>query len=116
MMGRYCAALYIWSLVAIVQLCCPSEIDPLGRFAFCLPTAVTIWSMPTPRLFIIIGLASMRTAGGEAPPTNTCPTPSTWASFCDRMESQTSYSRSAVSESDCNARIRIGASAGFTLR
>ncbi len=35
--------------------------------------------------FTLVGLTSIRTAGAELPPTNTCPTPAIWESFCSRM-------------------------------
>ena len=69
-----------------------------------------------PYLCTAVGFSSTRTAGSEPPPTKTVPTPSTWESFCCRMVEAASYilARSAVSE--VRARIRIGASAGLTLR
>ena len=48
--------------------------------------------------------------------TYTCPTPSTCASFCERIESAASYIWSCVMASDVSARIRMGESAGLTLR
>ena len=58
----------------------------------------------------------MRTAGCDDPPTNTWPTPSICDSFCARIESAASYIWSCVMVSEVSARIRMGESAGFTLR
>ena len=62
------------------------------------------------------GFTSTRTAGSELPPTNTCPTPSICESFCCRIDAAASYSRPVLIVSEVSARIRIGASAGLTLR
>src|ERR1700722_18966231 len=57
-----------------------------------------------------------RTAGCCPPPTKTCPTPRTWAIFWARTvfaDSKTSFSGR---EGEVRERIRIGESAGLTLR
>jgi len=79
-------------------------------------TAALTWSKPSPCAFSCSGFASMRTAGGAEPPTNTWPTPSTCDSRCASTESAMSYTRGVSSVSEVSARIMIGASAGFTLR
>ena len=69
-----------------------------------------------PSLLNSSGLTSARTAGCEAPPTATCPIPSTCWSFCARIESAMSNIASCVAVSEVSARTITGASAGFTLR
>jgi hypothetical protein len=73
-------------------------------------------SRPMSYLASVMGLSSTRTAGSEAPPTKTCPTPSIWASFCWRIVEATSYIRPVSTVAEVSAMIMIGASAGFTLR
>ncbi len=58
----------------------------------------------------------MRTAGRELPPTLTWPMPSICEIFCASTVSATSYICGWVMTSEVMARIKIGASAGFTLR
>src|SRR5438128_5109039 len=62
------------------------------------------------------GSTRARTAGFAPPPTNTWPMPSTCESFCARIESAASYMRPTGMTSEISVRIRMGASAGFTLR
>ena len=114
--GWYSAAFRIWSVVLIEKVRRESENSPFGRFAFMAARAVCTSSRFRSRLFKSVGLTSTRTAGSELPPTNTWPTPWTCASFWARMDEATSYILPFVARSDVRSRIRIGASAGFTLR
>ena len=69
-----------------------------------------------PYLFSTVGFSSTRTAGSALPPTNTWPTPSTCESFCCRIDAAASYMRAVSTVSEVSARMRMGASAGLTLR
>jgi hypothetical protein len=73
-------------------------------------------SSPIPYRLSASGFTSTRTAGNAPPPTITCPTPGTCESFCCRMLDAASYIRPRPSVVEVNARMRIGASAGLTLR
>src|ERR1039458_8257414 len=84
-----------------------SEKCPLGVLAFAPLNAVRICSRPMPYLFRAVGFSSIRTAGSELPPTVTCPTPLTWASFCAMIVEAASY---------IWPRVRMGEAAGFTFR
>ena len=61
-------------------------------------------------------MRSTRTAGSELPPTTTSPMPSTCDSFCASTVDAASYRSPRVIVSEVRVRIRIGASAGLTLR
>src|SRR5579883_590599 len=98
------------------QLRSPSENTPLGRFAFAFSSTARTSSRFRFRLFSFAGLISIRTPGSELPPTNTLPTPFTCDSFCCKMLAAASYICPADIVSDVSPSIRIGASAGFTLR
>jgi len=67
-------------------------------------------------LFSAAGLSSMRTPGRALPPTLTCPTPCTWESFCAMMVEAASYIWPLPSTSEVRAIMKMGESAGFTLR
>ena len=69
-----------------------------------------------PYLFITAGFNSTRTVGSELPPTTTCPTPVTWASFCAMIVEAASYIWPFVSTGEVRASMKIGESAGFTFR
>jgi len=58
----------------------------------------------------------MRTPGSALPPTPTWPTPVTWASFCAMMVEAASYIAPLLSTLEVRAIMKIGESAGFTLR
>src|SRR3984957_634580 len=58
----------------------------------------------------------MRTLGSELPPTVTCPTPVICDSFCARIVDAASYICPRVKDGDVSASMKIGESAGFTLR
>ena len=63
-----------------------------------------------------VGLISTRTAGREAPPKVTCPTPVTWLSFCCSTLDAASNSRPWPSVSEVTASTMAGALAGLILR
>src|ERR1700680_764645 len=90
--------------------------SPLGVLAFAWLRAVRTESRPTPSLFSSMGLTSARTAGFAPPPTKTCPTPSTCASFWARIESAALYISDSGTVSEVSAKIKMGASAGLDLR
>jgi len=69
-----------------------------------------------PYLFSVVGFNSIRTPGSELPPTTTWPTPLICASFCAMMVDAASYIWPRVSVEDVRASMKIGESAGFTLR
>src|ERR1035441_8029394 len=94
----------------------PSEKCPLGVLALAPLKAVRICSRPMPYLFTAVGFNSMRTAGSELPPTETCPTPVTWASFCAMMVEAASHIWPRVRVAEVRASMKMGESAGFTLR
>ena len=73
-------------------------------------------SIEMPYLFSAIGFSSTRTAGSEAPPMETWPTPLICDSFCARMVEAASYNSPRDLVSDVSPTIMIGASAGLTLR
>src|SRR5206468_5750667 len=79
-----------WSVARSSQAAEASDSCPLGRSALAFESAARTWSRPMPNLLSTVGFASTRTAGRALPPTLTCPTPSTWASFCARIESAAS--------------------------
>src|ERR1035441_9104341 len=94
----------------------PSEKCPLGVLALAPLKAVRLCSRPTPYLFTAVGFNSMRTAGSELPPTETCPTPVTWASFCAMMVEAASHIWPRVRVAEVRASMKMGESAGLTLR
>ena len=73
-------------------------------------------SSPMPYLFSALGFNSTRTPGSALPPTTTCPTPSTWESCCAMMVDAESYIAPLFNVLDVRAIMKIGESAGFTLR
>src|ERR1035441_7863081 len=93
-----------------------SEKCPLGVLAFAPLNAVRTCSRPIPYLFRAVGFSSIRTLGSELPPTLTCPTPLTWASFCAMMVEAASYIWPLVSVAEVRASMKMGESAGFTFR
>src|SRR6266536_1202244 len=109
-------ALKIWSLAPISQVRCPSEKCPLGILALAELRTLRTCSSPTPYLLSAVGFSSIRTAGKELPPTITWPTPPTCASFCAMIEEAASYICPLVRIGDVKASMKIGESAGFTLR
>src|ERR1700692_2018316 len=94
----------------------PSEKCPLGTLAFAAPSTLRTCSRPMPYLFRAVGFSSIRTLGSEAPPTVTCPTPLTCASFCAMIVEAASYIWPLVRTGDVRASMKIGESAGFTFR
>ncbi len=69
-----------------------------------------------PYLFSAAGLSSTRTPGSALPPTITWPTPRTCASFWAMMVDAASYIWPLLSTSEVRASMKMGESAGFTLR
>jgi len=94
----------------------PPESLPLGRYRLVPVSIVRTSDRPIPYLLRARGLHSTLTAGSELPPTNTCPTPSIWDSFCWSMVDAASYICSVLVVSEVRARIRTGASAGLIFR
>ena len=90
--GRYSSALNSWSVASSCQRAVAVRQGSLWadwhwrRSAWCGPGRGRCRSCSSAR-----GFSSTRTAGLAPPPTITCPTPSTCASFCARMESAASY-------------------------
>jgi len=103
-------------LALIFQALVPSATSPFGRFALAAASADRTSFSPMPWFVSTAGSSSTRTPGSELPPTTTCPTPSTCASFCCRIDDATSYIRLVSRVSDVSARMRTGASAGLTFR
>ena len=103
-------------MVRISEARAPSASCPFGRFTLVALSTARTSSSPMPYLFSAVGFSSTRTAGSAPPPTTTWPTPSTWDSFCCRMLDAASYIRPRLIVSEVSATMRIGASAGFTLR
>ncbi len=62
------------------------------------------------------GSTWIRTAGCCPPPTNTCPTPSTWAIRWASTVSAASKTWGSGKVAEVSARIMIGVSVGFTFR
>ena len=73
-------------------------------------------SRPMPYLFTVGGFSSMRTPGSALPPTITWPTPLICDSFCAMMVDAASYIWPLSSMSEVSAIMKIGESAGLTLR
>src|SRR6202035_544286 len=94
----------------------PSEKCPLGVLALAPLNTVRTCSKPMPYLFRAVGINSTRTLGSELPPTITCPTPLTCASFCAMIVEAASYIWPLVRIGDVRASMKIGESAGFTFR
>src|SRR3954469_8086454 len=94
----------------------PSDRCPFGVFALADASAVRPCSRPSPYLDTESGFSSTRTEGRELPPTTTCPTPVTCASFCAITVDAASYIAAFLYVSDVSASMKIGESAGFTLR
>ena len=94
----------------------PSEKCPLGVLALAPLNAVRTCSKPMPYLFRAVGFSSIRTPGSELPPTVTCPTPLTWASFCAMIVEAASYIWPLVRTGEVSASMKMGESAGFTFR
>ena len=69
-----------------------------------------------PYLNKAVGFSSTRTAGKAEPPMITWPMPLICDRRCENTLVAASYIWPRVSVFDVSARIRIGASAGFTLR
>jgi len=90
--------------------------EPFGRLTFVAASTWRTSSSAIPYLLSAEGLSSTRTDGNELPPTMTCPTPRTCASFCCRMLDAMSYICPRLFVGDVRAMMMIGASAGFTLR
>ena len=61
------------------------------------------------------GSTCTRMAGCCPPPTKTWPTPGTWAIFCASTLFAVSNTWANVRVSEVSERMRMGASAGFTL-
>ena len=114
--GRYSSAFSSWSVVLIPHALARSASSPFGRLALAALSAARTSSSPMPYLFSTVGLSSTRTPGSALPPTTTWPTPSTWASFCCRIDEAASYRRPVSTVAEVSARMRIGASAGLTFR
>ncbi len=89
---------------------------PFGLLALADASAARTSSRPMPYLYKTCGLSSTRTAGNVEPPMMTLPMPESWDSRCARMLLAASYIWPRVIVFDVSARIRIGASAGLTLR
>ena len=103
-------------MAVIVHAVVASASSPFGEFALTARSAVRISSRPTPIWLRRLGSTRTRTAGLAPPPTMTWPTPETCESFWARIESAASNRRLTWSVCEVRPRIRIGASAGFTLR
>lgn len=89
---------------------------PLGLLALVAVMTVRTVSVEMAYLFKAVGFSSTRTAGSDAPPMLTWPTPEICDSFCARMVEAASYSSPRDLVSEVSPRIMIGASAGLTLR
>ncbi len=113
---RYSSTLRIWSLASsITARIGPSKL-PLGRLTLAAAIAVRMWSMP--RLFAAsaAGFTWMRTAGRWPPARLTKPTPGSCARRCAMRVSTRSCTCGSASACEVTARVRMGVSAGLTLR
>ena len=88
----------------------------MGVLALAVASAVRTCSRPMPYLFTASGFSSTRTDGSALPPTITCPTPLICDSFCAMMVEAASYICALSSTLEVSATIKMGESAGFTLR
>ena len=100
----------------MVKDCCRFFNVPIGVFAFAAAIACWTSSTPIPRAASASGFSCTRTANFWLPNTCTCATPS----IVDNAGEITCWANASISESGAtpllNVRIRIGASAGLTLR
>ena len=95
----------------------PFETCPLAWFAFARLSALRTVSNPTPSLFSSIGIHFGAHRGlGRRHPTNTCAHSSPPATVSAPEWSLRRRTSGTVTVSEVSARIRIGASAGLTLR
>ncbi len=69
-----------------------------------------------PYLFSTVGFSSMRTPGSALPPTMTWPTPAICESFCAITVEAASYIWPLLRTFDVSPTMKIGESAGLTLR
>src|SRR5471032_2486696 len=94
----------------------PTATLPLGKLAL---EALITWrtcSRLTPYWLSRSGFSSTRTAGNAPPPTVTSPTPVVCNSRCSSSVEATSYICPGVALSEVRLMIKIGESAGLTLR
>ena len=89
---------------------------PFGLLALAEASAARTSSSPMPYLNSAFGLSSTRTAGSAEPPMMTWPTPVICDSRCWNTLLAASYIWPWLSVLEVIARMRIGASAGLTLR
>ena len=89
---------------------------PLGLFTVADAITPRTSSMVRPMAARRAGSTCTRIAGFCWPPISTCATPATCESCCEITFSAKSSTSVMGSSSDCTARIRMGLSAGFTLR
>jgi hypothetical protein len=100
----------------MLRACTAPENPPLGELEVALASVLRTSSRESPTPASATGSTETRTAGCWAPPTNTCPTPETWEIFCARMVLATSNIWLSCIVLEVRATMRMGASAGFTLR
>ena len=114
--SSYWLTVVIWSLASrMVLRTGPSKL-PLGRLA--LAEAITFCRSASvrPADFSAALSACTRMAGRWPPARLTCPTPCTWASFCAMRVSIRSCTWGSGSVFELTASVRMGVSAGLTLR
>ena len=114
--GRYSAAECSWSVALSDQVFWLLSRLPLARLILALARVARTSSRLSPWLLRMAGFTSTRTAGRAPPHTKICPTPGTWDSFWPMTDEAMSYIFSRGTILEVMERMRIGASAGFTLR
>jgi hypothetical protein len=89
---------------------------PFGWFVVEAARALRTSTVPRPMLASCSLSTCTRTAGCCPPPTNTCPTPLICDIFWARMLLAASNTCASGNESERSDRMRMGESAGLTLR
>ncbi len=112
---RYWLGSVIWSLALIVDACAAPSKLPFGVLTLALPRLVRRSSIFNPYAAMARGLICTRTAGTWPPLMLTSPTPGCCEIFCASLVCPMSSTWVSGSVSEVSARVRIGASAGFTL-
>jgi predicted benzoate:H+ symporter BenE len=111
----YSAALMIWSLSTNVKVLCSLSMVPLALETEAATSDARTSSIVSPMAASRAGSTCTWIERLRSPPMNTWATPGICEICCARMLSAYSSTSISGSSSDCTARIRIGASDGFTL-
>ncbi len=112
---RYCSLVTSWSLAPMVYAWRGPSRLPLAWFTLALATAVRTSSRVSALAASRAGFTWMRIAGFWPPLRVTRPTPGSWEIFGTRRVSARSWTLVKGRAVEVRPRVRIGASAGFTL-